>query len=131
MPSLGDKVKFSGYGVDMTYGTSLDIGGYYSQQVHKFHLAGNGGSTYEMFENWPVIQSMVSSLQEEANMADSSKCKVFLDISLYYVNSWILMIKLDQDRGQCQFYSNFQSCWTVFQYHSLVFSFELDPLIGV
>ena len=37
--------RFSGYGVDITFGSSLGTGGYISWQVQEFLLAGNGGLT--------------------------------------------------------------------------------------
>ena len=37
--------RFSGYGVDITFGSSLGTGGYVSRQAREFLLAGNSGPT--------------------------------------------------------------------------------------
>ena len=95
---------------------------------------------YKMFENWPVTQSSQQVQdEEEANMATSvhnvrKSQDEILDLTNLNAISWLFIIKLDQDKGQCSFYSHFLSRWAVVWYLSLVFNgsqFWLDPLIGL
>ena len=94
---------------------------------------------YEMFKNRPVTQSMASSKQEEANMADQCSNVMFcrmkiLDLTNFNVISWIFMDKYRVSMVCINLSLLFSSRWGSYLVHFpwskvwMVVSSELDPL---